>query len=88
MKQVQLQIQAEAVISGFCWAYANALLQKLKELKEQKRIPMDYRDNKMVQQIVYELSQQVGADAPGVDEIFINAIINYTEEYLAIFHKK
>lgn len=36
--EIELQINAEAIMSHFCWGYTNALLKKLKELIKKNRI--------------------------------------------------
>lgn len=95
--QIQTQILADSVMSGFCWAYANALLQKLKKLKKEKRTSEKQSNGWYLTDIAYsvvmELKGQISYDiqfnsyfqkeeSVGVE---IDRLVGVAEEFLAIF---
>ncbi len=84
MKKRQLLIQRTA-IDGFCYAFAEALLEKLKELKKEGRIVEANTAFTDIGVIVFTaLGNQLGYDCGGD----VDKLIDAAEEFLAIFQKK
>src|SRR3989344_7088184 len=93
---MQMQIESEAVMSDFCWAYAHALLQKLKALKEEKRLTEQrngFTITLIAGAICEELSRQTHhnrqlvsyapENASGIEKC-VDELIAHAEEFLAI----
>ncbi len=91
--QTQLQICEQAVMTEFCWGYANALLQKLKKLSEEDRLTNSRTSSfsDMAQQVYSELVRQVGLADDGKRKENLQSMcavqIAHAEEFLAIFEK-
>lgn len=87
----QLVIDSRAVMNGFCYAYTNALLQKLKELRNDKRIVNGpHTINNIAQAVIGELKRQVESCPhirPSCLEEDLPVFIFHIEEFLNMFHQ-
>lgn len=88
--QIQLSIDLMVVMDAFCWSYANALLQKLKELKQQNRVfEKGDKLTKIAHAVTHALYHQIDLGiAPNINREELDIMIRDAEEYLSIFHKK
>lgn len=97
--QVTLCLNPVKVIDGFCYAFALALLQKLRQLNQDCLVYSAQTDNygevtDIAASVIGYLSQQVTFNMNELSGIIggsrvtykdLNGIIKHTEEFLAIF---
>lgn len=95
--QAQLQIEATAVMNEFCWAYTNALVQKLEKLKEEDRLSEQEQDifrlTNLTESIIAKLIEQTGYNAGFIfnykdkEEVirYIAPLLTFAREFLQIF---
>lgn len=86
-------------INGFCYSYAKALVEKLKELqKENKTFALCENGNKytpaITQAVITALGEQVSFDNlhgngyEYIEQDVVDEFIEMAEEFLSIFEKK
>jgi len=87
LEQKQLLIPADQVMNEFCYNFANALLEKLKELRDEDRIGGIHKFTDIGGAVSESLSKQISylyaLNVPGD----CNDLIKTAEEFLAIFEK-
>ena len=84
-----LVITATDVMNGFCWAYANALVQKLWELQAQNRLfdsrGPEYGATQLGKMVLTAITQQFGVTPSNQD---IGQFVHDADEFLASFKKE
>ena len=99
--QTQLLIPANEVMTNFCYAYAKALLAKLKKLRDedkfwdlgntevQKNRLFSYQVTKIAVLVIDKLCEHIGHDSIFFNQRtapnFVDDLVATAEEFLAIF---
>lgn len=93
MTMAMLLIPGDGIMNGFCYNYSKALLEKLKELREKKRLfkpgPGGCTTT-IAEAVIRQLGNQGGFSiAPRTnDDKDVVELIQATEEFLSIFKKE
>lgn len=94
----RLLLIPETSIEGFCYPFAENLLKKLKQLRDEGRIFKDEKESgnfrettKIAEAVMKNLIKQIDYSSTEPDSVSISEIdilIKTSEEFLAIFQKK